>query len=39
MKGQQDMVITKAAPEIRYNLSEALATAALAEAKLGETKE
>jgi hypothetical protein len=31
VKGQAGMEITKAAPEIRYNLSEALATAARAE--------
>jgi hypothetical protein len=33
VKGQPGMVITKAAPEIRYNMSEALAAAALAETK------
>ena len=33
VKGQADMVITKAAPEIRYNMSEALAKAAVAEGK------
>jgi hypothetical protein len=31
LKGQEGMVITKAAPEIRYNLSEALAAARTAD--------
>jgi hypothetical protein len=33
VKGQPGMVITKAAPEIRYNMSAALAAAAAAETK------